>query len=214
MAVQTLCLCGPAFADEFDRLHKELLGRKDLQFAFTAPEAPEPPPSWLNGLFEFFRVLGPVFEVIFWGAIALGVVAVLWFIGREFWASRIGLNPKIKEDGDPQVTAYRPEPAKARALLEEADRLAAAGRYDEAARTLLHRSIEDIEQRLPQSIRKAQTSREIAGLSLLPEVVRGAFRPITRAVEQSWFGGRPLDAESYQTCRKAYADFALPESWA
>ena len=69
------------------------------------------------------------------------------------------------------------------------------GYATEAARTLLHRSIEDIEQRIPQSIRKAQTSREIAGLPVLPDVVRRAFQPITRAVERSWFGGRPLDAD-------------------
>lgn len=211
--MQALCVSGPAFADEFDKRHKELLGRQDLQFAFTPEKIPEPPPSWLRGLTEFLSALGPIFEIIFWGAIALGVAALAWFIAREFWNSRIGVNPKIKDKTPVQVTDYRPAPARARALLEEADRLAAAGRYDEAARTLLHRSIEDIEERIPQSIKKAQTSREIAGLDVLPDVVRSAFRPITRAVEQSWFGGRPLDAESYQACRKAYADFALAESW-
>jgi hypothetical protein len=213
IAVQALCMSGPALADEFDRRHKDLLGRQDLQFAFTPEEIPEPPPSWLRGVAEFFRALGPIFEVIFWGALALMIGAIVWFIAREFWNSRFGRNPKIKDKSVVQVTDYRPEPARARALLEEADRLAAEGRFDEAARTLLHRSIADIEERIPQSIKKAQTSREIAGLDVLPDVVRHAFRPITRAVEQSWFGGRPLNAESYQACRKAYADFALPESW-
>ena len=66
------------------------------------------------------------------------------------------------------MTAFRPTEAKAKALLEEADRLAAQGRFDEAAHTLLYRSIEDIEDRLPRSIRKAQTSREIAGLAACP----------------------------------------------
>ena len=214
IAVQGLCVSGAAFADEFDRRHKELLGRQDLQFAFTPENIPEPPPDWIRWIVDALRALGPLFEIIFWGAVILVLVAIVWFIGREFWNSRIGNNPQVKNKSPVQVTDYRPEPAKARALLEEADRLAAMGRFDEAARTLLHRSIDDIEARIPRSIRKAQTSREIAGLSILPDVVRRAFQPITRAVEQSWFGGRPLDADGYQVCRKAYADFALPENWA
>lgn len=213
VVVLTLCVSVPAFADEFDKRHKELLDRQDLQFAFTPEKIPDRPPDWLRPLIEFLSALGPVFEFIFWGALVLAVAALAYFIIREFWNSRIGRNPKINEKSVVQVTDYRPEPARARALLEEADRLAAAGRYDEAARTLLHRSIQDIEERIPQSIKKAQTSREIAGLDVLPEVVRNTFRPITRAVEQSWFGGRPLDAAGWQACRKAYSDFALPESW-
>ena len=203
----------PPAPTTFDKRHKELLGRQDLQFAFTPEELPEPPPSWLRAVTEFFRALGPVFEIIFWGALALAIAAIAYFIVREFWGARFGRNPTIRDKSAVQVTDYRPEPARARALLEEADRLAAEGRFDEAARTLLHRSISDIEERIPQSIKKAQTSREIAGLDVLPGIVRQAFRPITRAVEHSWFGGRPLDAESYQVCRKAYADFALAENW-
>ncbi len=212
-AASALLAAAPAWADEFDKHHKELLQRKDLQFEFAKDKAIEPRPQESSWLADFFRALSPIFEMVFWVALALGVAALLWFIGREAWASRFGSDPKVKEKTATQETDYRPEPAKAKALLEEADRLAALGKFDEAARTLLHRSIEDIEQRIPQSIRKAQTSREIAGLPLLPAGVRAAFAPITQAVERSWFGGRPLDAPGYQVCRKAYSDFALAESW-
>jgi hypothetical protein len=127
--------------------------------------------------------------------------------------SRPGRSPKIKDENTVQVTELRPTETKAKALLEEADQLAAAGKFDEAAHTLLYRSIADIEERLPRSIRRAQTSREIASLAALPQAVRSAFEPITRAVERSWFGGLKLNADDYQACRKAYSDFALPETW-
>jgi hypothetical protein len=208
-----LALPGPAAADEFERRHRDLLNRQDLQFEFSGAESVVQTPAEWVWLTDLLDAISPFFNLIFWSALAVAALALLWFIGRETLASRFGRNPRIKAPAAVQQTGYRPEPAKAKALLEEADRLAAMGRFDEAAHTLLHRSIEDIEQRIPQSIRKAQTSREIAGLPALTEAVRGAFAPITRAVEQSWFGGRKLDAQGYQVCRKAYADFALAESW-
>jgi len=218
-AMLAVALAGGGFAfgqaaDEFGRRHKELLARDDLQFTFAEPETPEPPQSdafgWLR---DFLDGIAPVFTWLFWIALGLSVAALLWFIGREVYVARFGRSEKPTDKKSDQVTDFRPEPARARALLEEADRLAALGHFEEAARTLLHRSIEEIEQRAPQSIRKAQTAREIARLPILPETVRTAFAPITRAVEQSWFGGRKLDSEGYQVCRKAYADFALAESW-
>jgi hypothetical protein len=207
----------PALAqatDEFGRRHKELLARDDLQFTFAEPETPQPAQPdmfpWLN---DFLDAIAPVFTWLFWIALGLGVAALLWFIGREIYAAQYGRSRKPVDVASNQVTDFRPEPARARALLQEADRLAALGRFDEAARTLLHRSIDDIEARAPRSIRKAQTAREIAGLPVLPQAVRTAFAPITRAVEESWFGGRKLDSEGYKVCRKAYADFAMAESW-
>lgn len=200
----------------FDQRHRELLARDDLQFSFTPPEAiapRAPQPSLFGWLDDLLDAIAPLFTWIFWGAVVLAAAALVWFLGREAWAARFAREKKPGEDTQTQTTDFRPEPARARALLEEADRLAALGKYDEAAHTLLHRSIADIEERAPQSVRKAQTAREIARLPVLPEAVRSAFAPIIRAVEQSWFGGRKLDAEAYGACRKAYADFALPASW-
>ena len=215
LAASVVVLVAPAFADELEKRHKELLERKDLQFAFAIdpPPAPQRPPGWLSWLGACLSFLSPLFNLIFWGALALVVGGIIFFAVREFMESRPGRNPRIKDGNPVQVTEFRPTEAKAKALLEEADRLAAAGKFDEAAHTLLYRSIEDIEERLPRSIRKAQTSREIAGLAALPQAVRSAFEPITRAVERSWFGGLKLNADDYQVCRKAYADFALAEAW-
>jgi hypothetical protein len=165
--------------------------------------------GWLDSIMD---ALQPVLNALFWVALAGAGVALLTFVGREAWAGRPGQTLKDKKKSV-QETDFRPEEGRARALLAEADALAAEGRFTEAVRTLLHRSINDIEERAPNSIRKAQTSREISRMPVLPEAVRAAFAPITRAVEESWFGGRPIDAQRYQDCRKAYADFALPQNW-
>jgi hypothetical protein len=207
--------CGAASAQEaapgatLEERHQALTRRPDLQFEFTPPPEieirPRPTSNWLDGF-------QPLIEAVFWIALILGALALMAFVFREVWASRRDKTDRPKT-AELQTADFRPEAGRARALLAEADRLAAEGRFDEAVRTLLHRSIEDIEERVPNSIRKAQTSREIARMPQLPEPVRGAFAPITRAVEESWFGGRPIDAARYQACRKAYADFALPEAW-
>jgi hypothetical protein len=212
--VGLVVLAAPAFADDLEQRHKELLERKDLQFAFAVdPPEVERSRGWLDWLGDFLNFLSPLFSLIFWAALALLIGGIIFFAVREFVESRPGRSPKIKDENTVQVTELRPTETKAKALLEEADRLAAAGKFDEAAHTLLYRSIADIEERLPRSIRRAQTSREIASLAALPQAVRSAFEPITRAVERSWFGGLKLNADDYQACRKAYSDFALPETW-
>jgi hypothetical protein len=203
----------PPAGATFEERHAALTKRDDLQFEFTPPPKlelrPQPPRSWLDDVFDGLQ---PFLEAVFWIALILGGLALLAFVYREVWVARRDKADKPKT-AVLQTSDFRPEAGKARALLAEADRLAGEGKFDEAVRRLLHRSIDDIEERVPNSIRKAQTSREIAGMPQLPEQVRGAFAPITRAVEDAWFGGRPVDAARYQACRKAYSDFALPEAW-
>jgi hypothetical protein len=207
-------LAPAAAAQELDESHRRLLQHPELQFEFTPPQPdpppPPPPPSWLG---EFLAPLGPFFNVVFWGALAAVVLAIVFFIVREVWQARYGRDTRTRTPSPVQKTEYRPEPERARALLHDADRLAELGRFEEAVRTLLHRSIDDIEGRTPRAIKRAQTSREIASLPILPEPVREAFAPLVRAVERSWFGGLPLGPDDYRTCRDSYARFALPEAW-
>jgi hypothetical protein len=149
-----LLLVSRARADDaFDRRHNDLLTHKDLQFVFD-DVAQRPPPSsgsW-KSLDDFLNVIAPPFTWLLWGALAVGVAFLLWFIGRELLAARFSRKTGAKAKAPPiQEPDYRPEAARARTFLEEADRLAAEGRYDEAARTLLHRSIDDIEERRPRA---------------------------------------------------------------
>ncbi len=98
--------------------------------------------------------------------------------------------------------------------MEEADKLAAAGRYAEAVRLILHRSIEEIEGRRPRLVKPAYTAREIGRLSDIPENARSTFTGIAGVVEQSFFGGEALDAHGFAACRRAYETFAFPGAWA
>lgn len=200
-----------AFADELDEAHRRILQDKNLQFTFTPPPA-QIPPQTNTSFAEFLRFLEPLFTVIFWGGLAAVVITILAFIGREIWHARYG-REKVADSAPIQQSVYRPEPEEARALLRNADELAAEGRFEDAVRALLHRSIDDIELRSPRSVRQAQTGREIAQLPVLSAAASEAFAPLVRAVERSWFGGARLDENDYNACRKAYADFALPEVW-
>jgi len=63
---------------------------------------------------------------------------VLGFIVREIIRARWpDLLKKKPAKPKPAIVDWRPEAATARALLEEADRLAGAGRYAEAARNAI-----------------------------------------------------------------------------
>ena len=94
-------------------------------------------------------------------------------------------------------------------MLDEADRLAAAGRFAEAVRLILHRSIEDIERWRGDSLRPSLTSRDIAAFETLPDAARTVFRRIVGDVERSLFAGNPLGEADWTRARADYAGFAL-----
>jgi hypothetical protein len=141
--------------------------------------------------------------------VAVGVALMLYFILREFvpetWFRR--------RRAAPVATDWRPEPAKARALLEDADGLAAAGQFEAAIHLLLFRSIDDLVSRRPGVVRPALTSRDIAGLEVLPGDARSAFARLAQAVERTFFGGRPAGADEFGAARQDYEAFAFAEGW-
>jgi hypothetical protein len=198
-----------ADAAKFEQSHRDLLADPALQFKFERTEVPPQPPDWLEPLIKAIQFLAPFLNLIFWAGVALVVGAIIYFIVREA-ARRL---PQSQEEatagGDIPVPEYRPAAARAHALLEEADRLAAEGRFGEAVRVLLHRSIEDMEKVFPMAIVPSMTSREISTIEHLSAHGRSTFTKIAQAVERSLFAGRPLNAETYTDCRSAYERFAL-----
>jgi hypothetical protein len=194
-------------ADDFARAHDALLSRRDLQFDFAAYQLPKPP-DWLKPLLDLLAAMAPAFPYIFWGGLIIGGVAILFFVLREVVGLRL---PRFRRRAKASVEAeWRPSEARARTLLEEADRLAAEGRFGEAAHLILFRSIEDIDGRWPNLVRPALTSRDIAGHGGLPERARQTFGEIARVVERNVFGGAELAAADFAFCRSAYQAFALP----
>lgn len=209
--------------DKLDAAHAALLRQTDLQFQLSQSARPELSPflRWLNKLLEPLskalapvgNALKPVMPYIFWAGLAVGAGFVLFLIGQRLFAVRRG----VKLGGldlSGKVEPWRPGAEQARALLEEADRLAAEGRFVEAAHLILLRSVEDIQARRPRAVAISLTSRDIARLDALPPPARALFAGIAEAVEISLFGGRPLDGEGYARCRDAYSSFVEASAWA
>ncbi len=198
-----------ADAEKFERLHRDLLADPSLQFQFERTEVPPAPPDWLQPLIRFLEFLGPFLNLIFWAGVALVVGAIVYVIVREVMRRLPQSTDETKAEEEIPVPEYRPAAARAHALLEEADRLAAEGRFGDAVRVLLHRSIEDMEKVFPTAIMPSMTSREISAIEHLSADGRSTFTKIAQAVERSLFAGRPLTADTYTDCRRAYESFAL-----
>ena len=198
----------------FDAAHRALVADKSIQFDFApmVPRQPPKVPEWLKWLGDFLHWLSPAFPYIFWGAIGIAVLTILYFIlsnvdGFDWPWQRRAKGIANTED------EWRPEETAARALLAEAEVLAAQGRYAEAARLLLQRSVEDISRRLPQFLKPSLTARDIAVAEELPGAARPAFDAIARVVEVSAFGSRAVNQAAWDDCRAAYARFAMPATW-
>lgn len=191
----------------------------DIQYMPLPPiKGPEVPaiPEWLQAIFRALeaifapigRLLGMSWPVFQYVLIGLAVVLVLFMLWRlltplvEQWRGRSNM---VEEE------AWTPSRAEAVALLEDADRLAAEGRFGEAAHLLLQRSVRQINDARPDWLIPASTAREISVLPMLPEVGRRAFATIADRVERSFFALRDLDVQDWTATRAAYADFARIE---
>jgi len=193
--------------DHFAAAHAAMLRDQQLQFHFTEYTRPEAP-QWVQPLAEFLRTIAPFLGYVFWGGVLIIVLVIAYALFSEI-RRRMPMRAEKTKTPAPPAPDYRPTAVRARTLLEEADRLASEGRYGEAARVLLHRSVEDFESVLKIAIGPALTSREIARLDRLSPQGRTTFSGIASAVERSWFGGQTLTASQYGECREAYAAFAL-----
>ncbi len=204
----------PAAGDpqRFAEAHRELLSDRAIQFDLK-PFEPPPVPGWLRWLAETLDGAAPLFKLLFWCAVAVGVAMLLYRLAR--WIDGSDLLRRKSPAGEPAGggDAWRVEEAPARALLQEADALAAAGRFAEAAHLLLFRSIEVIDRRTPNFVRPALTSRDIARAPALPTAAAAAFRQIVMLVERSLFGGAPVSESDWQGCRSAYETFAFAPEW-
>jgi hypothetical protein len=199
-------------AERLAEAHRRLLADSSIQFdlpAFTQPE----PPAWLVPLGRFFRWISPAFPYVFWTVVGLGAAVILFFVLRELLGQHWRW-PWRRRATDEAESDWRPSETAARALLDEAERLAAAGRYAEATHLLLQRSVEDIVERHPGLVRPSVTARDLAAAPAMPGRARDAFATIARVVEISLFGGSPVDLAGWRACRDAYGHFALTESWA
>lgn len=190
----------------------------DIQFA----PVPLPPPAarrelglferLLQGFFEWLgKVLGPVGEwlgawwgVIGWVLLILVAGFVIYGLVRTF-----GPLARRRQRAAEDTPAWQPERAASLALIEEAEQLAAEGRFNEATHLLLTRSVGELAAARPGLVEPSSTARELAVLPALPEPAREAFRVIAERVERSLFALERLERADWETARDAYARFAL-----
>lgn len=215
-------MTGAASSADGVRAWQAVRANGDIQFApVRLPQAPPPDNgllfrilraigeflAWVfRGLAEAIGISWPVFQWVLIAAGVLLVLALLWALLRPVLSLRLAKRAAAADDEE-----WAPDRGEAQLLLEEADRLAAEGRYGEATHLLLKRSVEQIATARPQWLRPASTAREIAGLSVLPERARTAFGAISERVERSLFALRRLELADWQAARAAYADFALAD---
>jgi len=186
-----------------------------IQYAPIPQPKLDPPPAWLEALFKWLtEVLGPVgrwlveaWPVLKWGLLALAVAALLYLLWKLVGPA-LGWRPQ-KGDDSVEDDEWQPSHAAALSLLEDADRLAAEGRFDEATHLLLQRSVGQIADVRPDLVDPSSTARELAALPALPDAARIAFGTIATRVERSLFALRTLGPDDWQVARDAYAAFAL-----
>jgi hypothetical protein len=156
----------------------------------------------------------PYARIILWTVFAVAAAGLLLALYNRLkhgeWRLRL---PRLASVGELDEEEWSPQEAATRSWLEEADALAREGRYAEAIRHLLFRTIDDIANRRPNLVRPALTSRELAASPAIPARARDLFAGIARLVERSLFAGRPVGKRDWTTARDSYAEFALAGSW-
>ena len=204
----------PAPGDSFVEAWEDVRSDESIQFAEVEMPEAEPPPDWLT---DFMEWLGSAFlpvtnflvgawPVLKWVLIVLAIAGALYAVVRILAPDLLARRRRVTSEGE-----WVPEQSEALALLEEADRLAAEGKYDAATHLLLKRSVGQIAAARPEIVEPSSTARELSAEPRIPEKARTAFGIIATRVERSLFALSALNREDWQVARDAYAEFALQQ---
>ena len=208
---------GGAIADDAARdlaAWQAVRADETIQYAPVAPPKPAETAEWLLAIGRFLeRLTRPLGELLgldwrwlMWLLIALAAAGALWLL----WT--LVIEPLLaRRRSSETAEAWQPDRDAALALLDDADRLAAEGRYGEAAHLLLQRSVGQIAQARPGWLSPASTAREIGALRELPERARQAFATIAEVVERALYALRGAGEGEWRRARAAYAEFALAD---
>lgn len=191
-------------ADDARRAARQVVADESLQPEMPGQAEARPPPkmSFDGGGRGGSRSSRPAATPPAERGSALGP-AVLWTVGGLLVLGLVALvvrermGPSAAE-ASVQPLPDAPPPPPERTIVDEADALAAAGRFAEAVHALLLRTIQALGRHMP--VPRALTSREILDRAGLPEAARDAFGDLVLAVELTRFGGRPADADDYARC--------------
>lgn len=147
--------------------------------------------------------LSGVATMLLWGLVI--VIAIM--IGVAIVQQVMGHNRDVEPDApraatDLQLAAVIERPR------DDADELAAQGRFADAIHTLLLRTLHELASQNLVRVTAAMTSREILGRVSLLGDAREALTGLIVAVEQTWFGDDVPQLADYQRCREQFDRFA------
>ncbi|WP_420346683.1 DUF4129 domain-containing protein [Pelagibius sp.] len=150
-------------------------------------------------------------ETILWTVAAIVVVMIAVFLYNALQnLSGLRLNrDRRKEDA---AVVETPLGARQRAIdtrtLEEADKLAAAGRFAEAIHLLLLVAMDRLRRELGARVAPALTSREVLRLAPVPAPAAAPLERMVSLSEIKHFGGRDATAPDYDQCRADFLRFS------
>lgn len=200
--------------DDFAQAWEDVRADESIQFSEVQMPERDPPPDWmadfLESLGDFFtpvvQFLVNAWPVLQWVIIGLLALGLVYALVRIFAPDLLA-----KRSRPAEIEEWVPEQGEALALLEEADRLASEGKYDEATHLLLKRSVGQIAAARPEIVEPSSTARELSAEPRIPDKARTAFGIIATRVERSLFALTALNLDDWQAAREAYADFALQQ---
>jgi hypothetical protein len=172
--------------ERIDQVTKDSIKALDLQTDFPRR-------------FEPMRI--PIPQWFIW--IALVVVVALILYAMRDWL--LSLFRRSNEGWEaPAAGGAAAELALGADALAAADRLSHDGRFVEAMHMLLLQSLADIREQLRETFADSLTSREILRGARLDPAGRTSLRDIIAAVERTYFGSYPAQAQDYDACRRNF----------
>jgi uncharacterized protein DUF4129 len=143
--------------------------------------------------------------IVLWGlVIVLGVLGAFWLASE---LSRYGGDAELPAD-EAQARLQAATAAIIDRPLGDADELARLGEHAEAIHTLLLRTLQELARTVAVRIAPAMTSREVLARVPLLADARAALAGLITAVELTYFGDEPANADDYARCRQQFHVFA------
>lgn len=214
LAVAIACfgmfLAASAVAQSMPGSIGEALDRVYASGRYQTEMPQEEPPLQFEPL-EIPDIVKEIIRIVFIAAFVVGGLLLLFYIVNALPSLAATLRRRSAEPGESAVASAVDDADRERldVALAEADRLARQGAYGAALHLLLLYCLNELRRRFGLGLPPSLTSREILGLSVLPEARRSGLSVIVSAVEISHFGGRPVDEETYRSCRQRCEDVVL-----
>jgi hypothetical protein len=152
-----------------------------------------------------------IIRIVFYTLLIVGGLLLLFYLVTGLPSLREALRRRVAAADGASVGPLVSDADRGQLdiALAEADRLSRQGAHGEALHLLLLYCLGELRRRFGLGLPPALTSREILGLSALPEIRRTGLSIIVSAVEISHFGGRPVDEATYRSCRQRCEDVVL-----